>query len=92
MAKGISIRAFAKLSSVSDTAVHKAIRSGRLAKLAGGTIDPALAGTGWHARGGAKGTARPPATNGGEWAGATYADVVRQKTVWTAELLRLEYE
>lgn len=37
---GISIRAYARHRGVTDTAVHKAIRTGRIAPEADGTIDP----------------------------------------------------
>ena len=42
---GISIRAYARHRGVTDTAVHKAIRTGRIAPEADGTIDPDKAGT-----------------------------------------------
>ncbi|MBF0142867.1 MAG: hypothetical protein HQL59_05345 [Magnetococcales bacterium] len=44
---GISIRAYAKMKGVSDTAVHKAIRSGRIPAEPDGTIDPARADAAW---------------------------------------------
>jgi len=37
---GLSIRAYARHRGVSDTAVHKAIRAGRITPEADGTIDP----------------------------------------------------
>ena len=36
---GLSIRAYARHRGVTDTAVHKAIRSGRIQALPDGTID-----------------------------------------------------
>ena len=45
---GISIRAYSRLRGVSDTAVRKAIKSGRIAKEPDGTIDPAKADIGWE--------------------------------------------
>ena len=44
---GLSIRAYARHRGVTDTAVHKAIRSGRLEALPDGTIDPDQADTQW---------------------------------------------
>lgn len=44
---GLSIRAYARHRGVSDTAVHKAIRSGRITPEADGTIDPARADAEW---------------------------------------------
>jgi len=45
---GISIRAYARHRGVSDTAVHKAIRSGRITPEADGTIDPVRADRDWE--------------------------------------------
>ena len=44
---GISIRAYARHRGVTDTAVHKAIRSGRITSQSDGTIDPARADQEW---------------------------------------------
>lgn len=44
---GISIRAYARHRRVSDTAVHKAIRTGRITPEADGTIDPDRADRDW---------------------------------------------
>lgn len=44
---GISIRAYARHRGVSDTAVHKAIRTGRITPEADGTIDPDRADRDW---------------------------------------------
>ena len=44
---GLSIRAYARHRGVTDTAVHKAIRSGRIEALADGTIDPDQADAQW---------------------------------------------
>ena len=44
---GLSIRAYAKQRGVSDTAVHKAIKSGRIPVEADGTINPAKADAAW---------------------------------------------
>ena len=44
---GLSIRAYARHRGVTDTAVHKAIRSGRIHALADGTIDPDQADGQW---------------------------------------------
>ncbi|CAG2153264.1 elements of external origin [Ralstonia mannitolilytica] len=44
---GISIRAYARHRGVSDTAVHKAIRAGRITPEADGTIDPDRADRDW---------------------------------------------
>lgn len=45
---GLSIRAYARHRGVTDTAVHKAIRSGRINTLADGTIDPDQADAQWE--------------------------------------------
>lgn len=45
---GLSIRAYARHRGVTDTAVHKAIRSGRINALADGTIDPDQADAQWQ--------------------------------------------
>jgi len=45
---GLSIRAYARHRGVTDTAVHKAIRSGRIEALADGTIDPDQADAQWE--------------------------------------------
>jgi len=45
---GISIRAYARARGVSDTAVRKAIKTGRISALADGTIDPAQADAEWQ--------------------------------------------
>jgi len=44
---GISIRAYARHRGVTDTAVHKAIRTGRVTPEADGTIDPDRADADW---------------------------------------------
>jgi hypothetical protein len=44
---GISIRAYARHRGVTDTAVHKAIRAGRITPEADGTVDPAKADAQW---------------------------------------------
>ena len=44
---GISIRAYARHRGVTDTAVHKAIRAGRITPEADGTIDAARADQEW---------------------------------------------
>jgi hypothetical protein len=44
---GLSIRAYARHRGVSDTAVHKAIRAGRITPEADGTIDPDKADRDW---------------------------------------------
>lgn len=44
---GISIRAYARHRGVTDTAVHKAIRTGRISPEADGTIDPDKADREW---------------------------------------------
>ena len=44
---GLSIRAYARHRGVTDTAVHKAIRSGRIQAQADGTIDPDQADAQW---------------------------------------------
>lgn len=46
---GISIRAYGRHRGVSDTAIHKAIKSGRITALADGTIDAARADAEWDA-------------------------------------------
>ena len=45
---GLSIRAYARQKGVSDTAVHKAIKSGRIPVEADGTIDPSKANAAWE--------------------------------------------
>jgi hypothetical protein len=45
---GISIRAYARHRGGSDSAVHKAIRSGRITAEADGTIDPVRADRDWE--------------------------------------------
>jgi hypothetical protein len=45
---GLSIRAYARHRGVTDTAVHKAIRSGRIEALADGTIDSDQADAQWE--------------------------------------------
>ena len=45
---GLSIRAYARHRGVTDTAVHKAIRSGRIHALSDGTIDPDQADAQWE--------------------------------------------
>lgn len=45
---GLSIRAYARHRGVTDTAVHKVIRSGRINALADGTIDPDQADAQWE--------------------------------------------
>ncbi|MEF8736797.1 MAG: elements of external origin [Candidatus Accumulibacter necessarius] len=44
---GLSIRAYARHRGVSDTAVHKAIRAGRITPEVDGTIDPERADRDW---------------------------------------------
>ena len=44
---GLSIRAYARHRGVSDTAVHKAIRAGRITPEADGSIDPDKADRDW---------------------------------------------
>ena len=45
---GLSIRAYARHRGVSDTAVHKAIRAGRITPEADGTLDPDKADREWN--------------------------------------------
>ena len=45
---GLSIRAYARHRGVTDTAVHKAIRSGRITPEADGTIEPERADAQWE--------------------------------------------
>lgn len=45
---GLSIRAFAREDGCSEGLVRKALKSGRLPALPDGTVDPALAGSGWR--------------------------------------------
>ena len=45
---GLSIRAYARHRGVSDTAVHKAIRAGRITPEADGTLDPDKAEREWN--------------------------------------------
>ena len=45
---GLSIRAYARHRGVTDTAVHMAIRTGRIHALADGTIDPDQADAQWE--------------------------------------------
>jgi len=61
---GISIRAYARHRGVSDTAVHKAIRSGRITPETDGTIDAARADRDWARNTEAPhpGTRQPPVT------------------------------
>ena len=47
-AKGVSKRELARILGVSDTAVRKAIRTGRIELLADGSIDPEAARAAWH--------------------------------------------
>jgi len=44
---GISLRAYARHRGVSDTAVHKALRAGRITPDADGTLDPKRADRDW---------------------------------------------
>ena len=44
---GLSIRAYARHRGVSDTAVHKAIRTGRITPEADGSVDPERADQDW---------------------------------------------
>jgi hypothetical protein len=44
---GVSLRSYAKHKGVSESAVRKAIKSGRLTPLADGTVDPAIADRQW---------------------------------------------
>lgn len=48
MSEGISIREFARREKVSDTAVRKAIKLGKLTAYGDNTIDPNLVGTPWR--------------------------------------------
>lgn len=52
---GLSIRAYARHRGVSDTAVHKAIRAGRITPEPDGTLDPEKADAEW-----ARNTEGPP--------------------------------
>ena len=59
---GLSIRAYARHRGVTDTAVHKAIRAGRISPEQDGTIDPEKADRDWSRnseppRGGTRATA-----------------------------------
>ena len=75
---GISIRAYARHRGVTDTAVHKAIRSGRVTPEADGTIDADQADAQWERNTSAPktGTQRPvvkvkvPEVDGPERSGA----------------------
>ena len=44
---GLSIRAYARHRGVSDAAVRKAIKTGRISQEADGTVDPAKADAQW---------------------------------------------
>lgn len=87
---GISIRAYARHRGVTDTAVHKAIRTGRISPEPDGTIDPARADEEWarntEARtAGTRGQIAPPAPDEGERAGgaagAGGASLLQARTV-----------
>ena len=61
---GLSIRAYARHRGVSDTAVHKAIRTGRITPEADGSIDPDKADRDWakHSEPPRSGTQQRPET------------------------------
>jgi hypothetical protein len=45
---GVSKRAYAKLKGISESAVRKAVKTGRLTPLADGTLDPAVTDQQWR--------------------------------------------
>ncbi|TCK36713.1 hypothetical protein B0G84_5726 [Paraburkholderia sp. BL8N3] len=87
---GISAYEFARREGVSDTLVRQAIKHGRLAAHADGSIDPTLVGTAWRkgnataAGSSLQDTERPK--------GLAYAEALRLKENYLALLRRLEYE
>lgn len=89
---GISIRAYARHRGVTDTAVHKAIRAGRISTEADGTIDPSRADEEWarnteSREAGTRGQAVRPTSPEGEGApagavaGAGGASLLQARTV-----------
>lgn len=93
---GISIREFARREGCSDTAVHKAIKTGALHKLPDGSLDEALVGTGWRPSN-RRIQGRTPA-EGAEAALREavvippIADSEAKKEFYLAELRQLEYD
>ena len=64
MPEGVSARAFARLVGVSDTAIRKAVKTGRLKALSDGTIDPVAGERQWKAAADpARGKPREPANS-----------------------------
>jgi hypothetical protein len=85
---------FARRENVSDTLVHRAIRTGALSRLPDGKMDPALVGTIWRAS--QKHTANRPNKNpnrGGEQSDRLpYAEAVLRRENATGLLKQLEYD
>jgi hypothetical protein len=63
MRMGISIREFARRDGCDEKLVRRALKSGRLAALSDGTIDPQLVGSGWRQANRRK----PPSSKVGDW-------------------------
>jgi hypothetical protein len=80
---GVSQRSYAKHKGVSESAVRKAIKSGRLKPLPDGTIDPALADLQWarntNPRMAISEPARPP-VSGSLLQARTASEIVRAQT------------
>lgn len=84
--KGITVADFAKLENCSRRAVYDAIIAGRLLKLADGTLDPALVGSGWSAKN------RQKATSGEAQAGPSKAVSEARREHVRAELAQIELD
>jgi hypothetical protein len=83
---GISIRRFADLDGCNESYVRKAIKRGQLPQLADGTIDPALAGSGWR-RGNQQAAAE---ANPDQSAPPSLAEAQRRKETALAKLRELQ--
>lgn len=103
---GMNVSAYARHRGVSHVAVLKAIKAGRIAKEANGTIDPVKADAAWggntnpaqqrkpakESTGKIERPIDPPSNTAGINSGPSYAQSRAIKEAYNARLAKLEYE
>ncbi len=93
----LSLRAYARHRGVSETAVRKAIKSGRITKNKNGKVDPKIADQEWQkntdpAQIKTANIAEKTNNNFSSLAGPSYQQSRAIKEAYSAKLIRLEFE
>jgi hypothetical protein len=93
----LSLRAYARHRGVSETAVRKAIKSGRITKNKNGKVDPKIADQEWQkntdpAQIKTANISEKPSNNFSSLAGPSYQQSRAIKEAYNAKLTRLQFE